>query len=176
MKIVPELDAGPILLQKETKIAPDETAPQLLSRLADLGAELLSETLRDLDSLTPKPQVETDATLAPILKREDGLIDWSLDAFAIERRVRGLQPWPNAYTSFRTRRLIIWQADAQHIESGSANQGEIFEARGDRLAIACGQQTLLLVRELQPEDARRMSARDFINGAHLKAGETLGQE
>jgi methionyl-tRNA formyltransferase len=174
MKIVPELDAGPILLQKKTNIAPDETAPHLLARLAELGAELLSETLRDLDNLTPKPQTESEVTLAPILKREDGLIDWSLDAFAIERRVRGLQPWPNAYTSFQSRRLIIWEANAQKIENGSANHGEIIEAHGDRLAIACGQQTQLLVRELQTEDARRISTRDFLNGAHVKVGETLG--
>lgn len=176
MKIIPELDAGPILLQKETSIAPDETAPQLLDRLADIGAQLLSETLRSLDVITPKPQAESAATLAPILKREDGLIDWSLDAFAIERRVRGLQPWPNAYTSFRSRRLIIWQTTAQEVEPSSANHGEIIEAHGDRLAIACGQQTQLLVRELQPEDARRMSTRDFLNGSHVKAGEILGQQ
>jgi methionyl-tRNA formyltransferase len=147
MKIVQELDAGPILLQKETNIVADETAPQLLDRLAEIGAELLSETLRDLDNLTPKSQMESEATLAPILKREAGLIDWSMDAFAIERRVRGFQPWPNAYTSFRSRRLIIWQAAVQKLDRVSGNHGEIVEAHGDILAIACGHQTQLSIHE-----------------------------
>src|SRR2546423_3153017 len=97
MKIVEELDAGPILLQRTTKIESDETAPHLLSRLADEGAELISETLRTLNDITPRPQPDQRATFAPLLKREDGLIDWSMDAYAIERRVRGFQPWPNAH-------------------------------------------------------------------------------
>src|ERR1041385_3806078 len=97
MRIVQELDAGPILLQRATKIDPDETAPQLLSRLADIGSDLISETLRNLDRIEAKPQLDSEATFAPILKHEDGLIDWSMDAYEIARRVRGFQPWPNAH-------------------------------------------------------------------------------
>src|SRR2546428_7281014 len=107
MQIVEELDAGPILLQQSTDIQEEETAPELMSRLADIGAELLSDTLTRIDSLDPKPQRDADASFAPILRRENGLIDWSMDAFAIGRRVRGLQPWPNAYTSLDSNRLII---------------------------------------------------------------------
>src|SRR5687767_14599393 len=92
------LDTGPVLLQHETGIGEQETAPQLLERLSHAGAELLSETLARLDEIEPRAQRDEEATLAPILKREDGLIDWTLDASDIERRVRGLQPWPNAYT------------------------------------------------------------------------------
>src|SRR6266550_9592894 len=110
MKIVEELDAGPILLQQEAPIGEDETAPELLMRLAEMGAALISETLRGLYAIEPRPQRDEDATFAPILKRENGLIDWSMDSFAIERRVRGFQPWPNAYTTFDLKRLIIWRA------------------------------------------------------------------
>src|SRR5213082_2865724 len=110
MKIVQELDAGPILLQQSTDIQEDETAPELMSRLAEIGADLISETLRNLADIEPKPQIDKEATFAPILKREDGLIDWSMDAYAIASRVRGFQPWPNAHTTFGSQRLIIWKA------------------------------------------------------------------
>ena len=175
MKIVEELDAGPILLQQPTQIEAHETAPELLTRLAETGAELLSETLRRFDTIQSQPQRDEEATLAPILTREDGLIDWSMDAFAIEQRVRGFQPWPNAHTSFRTQRLIIWKATPEWIEQLVFTPGQIIEARGDRLIIACGDGTALRVSELQTESGRRLSARDFLNGTHLKVGEMLGQ-
>jgi methionyl-tRNA formyltransferase len=174
MEIVAELDAGPILLQRATEIQEDETAPELLMRLAEIGAELLSETLKCFDTIQSQPQRDEEATLAPMLKREDGLIDWSADAFAIEQRVRGFQPWPNAYTSFRTQRLIIWKATPEWIEQLAFPPGQIIEARGDRLIIACGDGTALRVSELQTEGGRRLSARDFVNGMHLKVGELLG--
>ena len=174
MKIVEELDAGPILLQQATEISAHETAPELLRRLAEIGAELLSETLTRLDTIHARPQRDEEATLAPILKREDGQIDWSNDAFAIERRVLGFQPWPNAYTNFRSQRLIIWQATPEWIEQLAFPPGQIIEARGDRLIIACGDRTALRVSELQAEGGRRLSARDFLNGMHLKVGELLG--
>jgi len=175
MKIVEELDAGPILLQHPTQIEAHETAPELLTRLAETGAELLSETLRRFDTIQSQPQRDEESTLAPILTREDGLIDWSMDAFAIEQRVRGFQPWPNAHTSFRTQRLIIWKATPEWIEQLAFPPGQIIEARGDRLIIACGDGTALRVSELQTESGRRLSARDFLNGTHLKVGEMLGQ-
>lgn len=174
MKIVEELDAGPILLQRATEINEHESAAELLARLAEIGAELLSETLKSLDTIHPQPQRDEDATLAPILKREDGLIDWSMDAYAIERQVRGFQPWPNAYTSFRSQHLIIWKATPEWIEQLVFPPGQIIEARGDRLVIACGDATALRVSELQSDGGRRLSARDFLNGAHLKVGEVLG--
>ncbi len=104
------LDTGPVLLQRETEIGEQETAPQLLERLSHAGAELLSETLARLNEIEPRAQRDEEATLAPILKREDGLIDWTLDASDIERRVRGLQPWPNAFTFHNGRRLVVWRA------------------------------------------------------------------
>ena len=176
MRIVQELDAGPILLQRATKIATDETSPQLLSRLADLGADLISETLRNLDRIEPKPQIDSEATFAPILKRADGLIDWSVDAFAIERRVRGFQPWPRAHTTLRSHRLIVWAAAPEWIEQLQFTPGQIIEASRDRLIVACGDGTALRLLEVQPQDSRRMSARDFLNGTQLRAGAKFGEE
>lgn len=175
MRIVEELDAGPVLLQSATEIGKGETAPDLMNRLAEIGADLLRETLQGIESIEPQAQRDEDATFAPILKREDGRIDWSRDAFSIERRVRGFQPWPNAYTTLNSRRLIVRQATAETLEQTAASAGHVIEAHGDRLLIACRDGTALRLLELQPEDSRRMSARDFLNGAHLKVGEVLGQ-
>src|SRR2546428_14173153 len=173
MRIVEELDAGPILLQSGAKIEEHATAADLLMRLAEMGAEVLSETLRNLDAIEPKPQRDADASFAPILRRENGLIDWSMDAFAIGRRVRGLQPWPNAYTSLDSKRLIIWRATPEQIDLPHA-AGQVVEARSDRLAVSCGHSTHLRIAELQPEGGRRMSARDFINGKYVREGAVLG--
>ena len=173
MQIVEELDAGPILLQKATKIGERETAPQLMTRLADMGAELISETVANLHEIQPKPQMNSEASFAPILKREDGLIDWSLEASAIERRVRGFQPWPNAFTKFQSRHLIIWEALPDSESSLERAPGEVIEA-GDSLRVMCGGGGVLRVSELQPEGSRRMSARDFTNGTHLSVGTKFG--
>ena len=174
MKIVEELDAGPILLQRRTEISDSETAPELMARLAEIGAELLSETLKEIQSLEAQPQQNDEATFAPILKRADGLIDWSLDAYAIARRVRGFQPWPNAFTIFRSHRLIIWEATPEWIEQLRFEAGQIIEARGDRLVVAAGGGTALRISELQTEGGRRLKARDFLNGTHIQIGELLG--
>jgi len=99
MFMEPALDTGPILLQQVTPIDASETAPELMQRLSQTGAELLSETLARLDELTPQPQDDKQATFAPIIKKEDGLIDWSTTAIRIERGIRGFQPWPTAYTA-----------------------------------------------------------------------------
>lgn len=173
MKIVEELDAGPTLLQKATRIGEHETAPELLSRLSQIGADLISETIRNLNDIEPKPQLDSEATLAPILKREDGLIDWALDAFAIERRVRGFKPWPNAYAAFRSRRLIIWEAQAQKRSESNESVGRILRAEGDEFVISAGDSTVLRIGQLQMEGSRRMTARDFINGFHPTVGESL---
>ena len=177
MKIVQELDAGPILLQKAAKIGERETAPELLSRLSEIGAELISETLRNLNDIEPKPQRDSEVTLAPILKREDGLIDWSMDAFAIERRVRGFQPWPHAYTTLHGRRLLIWQGIPSEFDplraAATFRPGTILDATGDRIVVGCGAESALQVLELQFESGRRLNARDFLNGARLTPGEVL---
>jgi methionyl-tRNA formyltransferase len=174
MFIEPALDTGPILLQRNTEIGEKETAPELMQRLAEIGATLLGETLSRLDELTPRPQRDRDATFAPILKKEDGLIHWSLSAFEIERRIRGFQPWPNAYTSFNSKSLILWEAQPSlSVTSGIAN-GELVVAQGDELVVQCGRRTALRVLEVQPEARKRMAARDFINGMRVKVGDRFG--
>ena len=174
MRIVSELDAGPVLLQSSIEIGAGETAPELMSRLAETGAELLVETLEGIDHIELKPQRTEDVTYAPMLTREDGLIDWAMNAVAVERRVRGFQPWPNAHTTLDSRRLIIRQASAEVPQQISDQPGRVVEAHGDRLVIACGAGTALRISDLQPEDSRRMSARDFINGSHIRIGQVLG--
>jgi len=173
MFIEPALDTGPILLQSKTAIGEEETTPQLMERLSVIGADLLGETLSRLDELTPRPQRDQDATFAPIIKKEDGLIDWSRSAFAIERAVRGFQPWPNAYTNFNTKQLIIWRA--QSVSSVSeAVPGEVITADGDALIVGCGDATALRLIEVQPEARKRMRGRDFLNGTHIKVGDRFG--
>ncbi|HTG88313.1 MAG TPA: methionyl-tRNA formyltransferase [Pyrinomonadaceae bacterium] len=173
MFIEPTLDTGPILLQSKTAIGEDETTPQLMERLSVIGADLLGETLSRLDELTPRPQRDQDATFAPIIKKEDGLIDWSRSALAIERAVRGFQPWPNAYTNFNTKQLIIWRA--QSVSSASeAVPGEVITADGDALIVGCGDATALRLIEVQPEARKRMRGRDFLNGTHIKVGDRFG--
>jgi methionyl-tRNA formyltransferase len=174
MFIEPALDTGPILLQRKTAIGERETAPELMQRLADIGSELLGETLNRLDELTPRPQHDADATFAPILKKEDGLIDWSETAARIEWRVRGFQPWPNAYTSFNSKGLTIWSAQPHATSNSAAAPGEVIVARGDELVVSCGEQTALQLFEVQPEARKRIPVRDFINGMRVKVGDRFG--
>jgi len=174
MFIEPTLDTGPILLQRKTEIGETETAPELMQRLSEIGAGLLGETLAQLDYLTPRPQRDQDATFAPVLKKEDGLIDWSLNAVAIKRCVRGFQPWPNAYTSFNSKGLTIWRAQPANSPNPNALPGEVLAARGDELLVSCGEQTALRLLEVQPESRKRMPVRDVISGLRLKVGDRFG--
>src|SRR5215470_13956980 len=173
MFIEPTLDTGPILLQRKTEIGETETAPELMKRLSEIGAELLSETLGRLDDLTPRPQRDQDASFAPVLKKEDGLIDWSMNAAAIARRVRGFQPWPNAYTNLHSKRVVIWRAEPIQMAPRYPPLGKVVHAFGDHLVVGCSENTLLELIEVQPEGRKRMSARDLRNGMHVKTGDQL---
>ncbi|HZE72776.1 MAG TPA: methionyl-tRNA formyltransferase [Pyrinomonadaceae bacterium] len=173
MFIEEELDSGPLLLQRRMEIGAKETAPELMSRLSHLGADLLSETLSNLGAITPRPQHDRDATFAPLLQKEDGLIRWSSDAFMVERLIRGLQPWPNAFTELNSRRLVIWQAEPIRMDV-TGDAGAVVAARGDELLVKCGGDTALRIIEIQAEGGRRMLARDFLNGFHINVGDKLG--
>ncbi|HEV7474360.1 MAG TPA: methionyl-tRNA formyltransferase [Pyrinomonadaceae bacterium] len=175
MFIEAELDSGPILLQRETMIGETETTPELMQRLAIVGADLLSETLKQLDEITPRPQHSADATFAPMLQKTVGKINWSNPAAALERCVRGFQPWPNAYTNYKSQRLIIWKSSVAELETPGAVPGEVVAAHGDDLVVTCGEQTALRLIEVQPEGRRRMSVRDFVNGTHLQIGDRFGE-
>jgi len=175
MKIDAGMDTGDMLLERREPIRDDDTTETLGARLSALGADLMIETLRGLEhgEITPRPQDHDLATLAPRLKKEDGLIDWSLTAEEIERRVRGLAPWPGAYTPFRGKRLHVWRAEVvAAAESPNAAPGTL-TVEGRRLAAACGEGTQLLLHEVQLEGRKRISAREFMNGAHVESGETL---
>lgn len=175
MFMEPTLDTGPILLQNKTQIGARETAPELMERLSEIGAELLGQTLSRLSDLTPRPQRDRDATFAPILKKEDGLIRWSRSAVEIDRCIRGFQPWPNAYTSFNSRGLTIWRAEPMAASEVEAPAGEVIAAHGDELVVSCGHGTALRLIEVQPESKKRMGVRDFINGMHVKVGDRFGK-
>jgi methionyl-tRNA formyltransferase len=175
MFIEEELDSGPVLLQRETMIGETETAPELMLRLAVIGADLLGETLAQFDVITPRPQDDRAATFAPLLTKQHGLINWSRNATTIERCVRGFQPWPSAYTDHKSQRLIVWKASVTETPAGEASEGEVLVAHGDHLIVKCGAETALRLIEVQPEAKRRMSVRDFLNGTHLKVGDRFGE-
>lgn len=170
MKMDSGLDTGDILLQQETPIAEDETSISLMARLAEIGAELLSETLRNFGSIEPREQDHSAATLAPIMKKEDGRFEWTLPAESIARMVRGFQPFPTTYTSFDDRKLTIWNAQAISVSS-AADPGTVISAQGDEFIVACGEGSALKILELQLEGKRRMSVRDFLNGTKITSGD-----
>ncbi len=172
MKIDAGLDTGDILQQQEVSIVPDDTAETLASKLAAIGAELVVETLRGLqaDSIRPRPQDNAHATLAPILKKEDGLIDFSQPANEILNRMRGFQPWPGAYSKFRGKNLQIWKAAALDRALLSSE----IKVENDHLLVGCGQSTAIELLEVQVEGKKRTSAADFVRGYRPLTSEKLG--
>jgi methionyl-tRNA formyltransferase len=172
MRLDSGLDTGGILLQREIPIAPEDTAETLAPRLAQIGADLMIETLHGLQAQTiqPRAQNHAEATLAPILKKEDGLIDFSRPAGEILNRLRGFQPWPGAFTKFRGKQLQILGAKAANEKVA---QGEL-HVTADRLLAGAGKNSSLELREVQLEGKKPTSARDFIHGYRPKPGEKLG--
>jgi methionyl-tRNA formyltransferase len=168
------LDTGGILLQREMEISEDENAPELMEKLSVLGADLLSETLAMYNELTAQPQDEAQATHAPIMKKEDGLISWTMSASDIANRARGFQPFPTAFTFYGGKKLTIWKCKPSVFSCQSSVVGEVLEAKGDRLLVCCGGDSVLQIDELQLEGKRRMSVRDFLNGMKIQVGEKLG--
>jgi methionyl-tRNA formyltransferase len=156
------------------EIHADDTAMTLAPKLAELGADLLVETLDRLQegSLRSIPQDDALATLAPILKKEDGLIDFNRSAREIHNRLRGFQPWPGAYTRFRGKNLKI--AEARVSERMPPLDGGELRAKGNELFVGCGNATALELLQLQLEGKKAMPARDFISGYHPAEGERLG--
>jgi methionyl-tRNA formyltransferase len=171
MRINAGLDTGDVLLQREAGIAPDDTSETLAPRLAEMGADLMVETLRGLQDGTvrPVPQDHARATIAPILTREDGRIDFNRSAREILNRLRGFQPWPGAFTTLRGQPLHIWSAKQA---AGTLVPGQL-RRDGDRLLVGCGDGAVELL-EVQPQGKRRMAARDFVNGYKPQDGERLG--
>jgi len=175
MRIEAGLDRGDMLLQRELPIAPEDTAVTVAPRLAEMGAELMVETLPGLEQgrIQPRPQDHSQASLAPILKKEDGLIDFQLTATEIWNRLRGFQPWPGIFTTFRGKHLAV--TAARPLLMGSSLEPAVMRVDNDRLLVGCGGSTTLELLEVQPEGKKRMSGRDFINGYRPMPAEKLGQ-
>jgi methionyl-tRNA formyltransferase len=174
MRIDAGLDTGDILLVRETPISGGETAIELGARLAIMGADLLVETLDGLSAgaVVPRKQDHSQATLAPILRKEDGVIDWNLSAAEIYNRVRGFVPWPGACTRFRGEGLHVWRAVV--VESSSWGPPGSLSVRERRVLVACGGGTSLELLEVQLEGRKRVSAEAFVNGRRLGHNEVLG--
>jgi methionyl-tRNA formyltransferase len=173
MRLDRGLDTGDILLQRTLAIEPDQTADQLFRVLAESGASLMLETLQGLEAGTihPVPQDDTGASVAPILQREDALVDFARSAREIYNRWRGFQPWPGAYTFFRGKKLTLHRV----LPAGAAEipVGELI-VDGDRLFVAAGSGTRLELLEVQVEGKKRMPVADFLRGAAPHPHESLG--
>jgi len=189
MQMDPGMDTGPMLASRATAIGPDETAVELSARLSKLGAGLLSECLPAIErgGIEPVAQDDSQASYAPMLKREDGLIDWSMTSKMISDRIRGFQPWPGAYTLFRGSRLIVWRGHAVSGDSPAVPGPQCSQTgpfivepgtithldKGGAIVISCAGSSFLRIDEVQLEGKRRVSARDFANGARLGVGSSI---
>lgn len=173
MRLVEKMDAGPILLQEEVSLAADETTASFQKKLAPIGAGLLLRTIAQLKNgfIQPKVQDEREVTYAPMLKKEDGQIDWTLPAQAIERRVRAFQPWPSAYGYLRGRLLKIHRASVVPTEAHGV-PGEVIKPTERNLWILTGQGVLSL-EEVQLENRKRLPVAEFLKGTPVEKGERL---
>jgi methionyl-tRNA formyltransferase len=175
MRMVEQMDAGPILLQRQTQIAPDETQASLTNKLAELGAQTLLEALDGLarGQLRESPQDESQATYTSMVKKDDARIDWSLPAELIERMVRAYDPWPVAFTQYQGEELRIYRAATVGDSGGEpAAPGTIVELKGPPL-VQCGGGRLRLL-EVQAAGRKRMRGDDFARGRRLAVGTCLG--
>ncbi|WP_294473520.1 methionyl-tRNA formyltransferase [uncultured Intestinimonas sp.] len=171
MHMAPELDAGDIILQRSTPIGPDETAPELFDRLAQMGGALLVEAVAQLQAGTAPqiPQDGSQATYAPMLSRELSPLDWSKPAQALHNQVRGLLPWPAAAGVFSGIRCKVFLTDIID-HTTTAKPGTVVEAGKGGIVMACGGGSLLRILELQPDGKKRMAAADFLRGHPLATG------
>jgi methionyl-tRNA formyltransferase len=182
MRIDAGVDTGDILLQREIDIGPSETAPELSVRLSELGAPLMAETLRGLSAgtIVPHPQDHAKATHAPILKKEDGRIDWNRPAQEIYNRMRGFAPWPGAYTTFRGQTCHLFGEPVSKEKSvglhsvGTRPPAGTLSHEGDALFVSCGNATVLRLLAVKLEGRKQVSATEFANGARLNNEERFG--
>lgn len=179
MRIDAGMDTGDMLLQEKLPIGLAETTPELLTRLSEIGGELMARTLRGLvsDTIIPQPQNHAKATLAPILKKEDGKIDWNRSATEIFNRMRGFTPWPGAYTTFRSQTCHLWGEPASNqmaIKLSGAEAGTLQFVDGE-WCITCGHATVLRLTAVKLEGRKKISVQEFANGARLQPGKLFEQ-
>ena len=173
MRLDEGLDTGEVLLAREVAIAPEETAVDVFRSLAAVGAELMVETLAGLaeGTLIGRKQDEAQATLAPILTREDGAIDFSRTARQIYDRWRGFEPWPGAHTRLRGKKLIVHR---MHVGAEDGIEAGVLRVARDEMAVGCGSGSSVVFDEVQMEGKRRMSATEFLHGFQMRSGERVG--
>src|SRR5712692_671571 len=182
MRIDAGMDTGEMLLQREIEIGARETAPELAARLSESGAPLMAETLRELaaGTIAPKAQNHAEASYAPMLKKEDGRIDWKRLAIEIYNRMRGFAPWPGTFTTFRGQSCHVWGEPVSKEEGVDVPSDAIAAAPGTlsggqhELLVTCGDATVLRIRVVKLEGRKAVQATDFANGARLKSGERFG--
>jgi methionyl-tRNA formyltransferase len=174
MQIDAGMDTGDILLQQEIQIGTDLTAPELHDLLSAQGGGLVLQTLELLEKgrLRPTPQDPALASYAPLLKKEDGRIEWALPALEIYNRIRGLNPWPGTYSFLQGEMLRIWKASPVESFSSGCAPGTLIHDSCSGAVIQCGEGGLQLF-EVQPENRKRLSVRDFLNGVRLGPGQSL---
>jgi len=178
MRIDAGMDTGGMLLRREMEIGSAETAPGLAARMAEAGAPLMTETLRGLaaGTIVGTEQNHAESSLAPMLKKADGRIDWSRTAGEIFNRMRGFAPWPGAYTTFRGQSCHLWgePVSKETREKTAAGSPGTLTSHDGGLLVSCGQATVLRVQGVKLEGRRQISAAEFLNGAHLKPEERFG--
>jgi len=176
-KLNEKMDEGDILMQKEVDIFPDEKASHLENRLAEIGAELLIETISLLEQgkIEPKKQNHSLATYAPKLKKEDGLIKWEKNSEVIHRMIRAFDTWPTAYCFIKDKRIKIIEGEAIKSSQNISNllPGQIWKIDKEGIYVVCGEATLFLIKKVQPEGKSVMSAHSFSLGARLKPGDKI---
>ncbi|MFO7914416.1 MAG: methionyl-tRNA formyltransferase [Candidatus Krumholzibacteriales bacterium] len=174
MEMEKELDAGPVYMQRMVAIPPDETAGGLFARLANAGANLLLETLEKIDTegLIPVPQPAGGVSYAPMLRKKDGLVDWNRPATGIYNHVRGMNPWPGAFTYFGRKMIKIHRAFPLDLLKRELSPGEVLESSGGRLAVCCGTGALRIDR-IQLEGKRPLDTEEFLNGFEIRPGESF---
>jgi methionyl-tRNA formyltransferase len=179
MRIDAGMDTGEMLLRQEMEIGAQETAPELAARMSEAGVPLMVQTLRGVAAgqIVPVAQNEAEASYAPMLKKEDGLIDWKRSAGEIVNRMRGFAPWPGAYTTFRGQNCQVWGEAASKEETTARGDGMApgsLAAGKTELSVVCGEESLLRVTFVQVEGRKKVSAGEFLSGARLKSEEKFG--
>ena len=174
MRLDEGLDTGDMLLQREVPIGFAETAEDLYPKLSQIGAEVMIQTLQGLESgsIVPTKQDHSGASLAPILTREDGMINFSLSAKEIYDRWRGFQPWPGAWTTIEGKKLLVTRMTPAHV--ATAAQPGFAHIKDGRLYASCGESSWIAMEEVQLEGKKRMPSEDFLRGFPLKSGDRFG--
>lgn len=168
-----KMDEGKILTQEKVEILPDETAFELESRLAILGAELLVNTISRIKDIEPREQDQTEVSFAPLIKKTDGQIDWTKKALFIERQIKAFTPWPSTFTFFKGRRIKVIKGKSESFKFSALDPGEIVNIEKRGIGVRCGDETVFLIERLQPENKKEMNAYDFSLGGNIKPGDVF---